>query len=407
MKPDEIEGIIARIGYSRRIAAVPDGDGNERLVLFEQLTSKSRAFLDFIYKKELKRAFDDGLMGEGEILRSLAERSLWTVENDRQINYLETELSKLFKEVGATKREQVKVDKLRSSIKLQIQELKNKKATLLAFSAERFAEEQRVRAYVYSCTMSEDGMPIWPSWQHFVSEQDTILINNLITNLISDRWDDLSTSNIREVARSGLWRFKWNAAKAVDKLFGRSVLEMSDEQASLVYWSQIYDSVYEAYERPPQDIISDDEKLDKWMEQQSEKAQHDLKKRFNDSKSKVRASSTDRHGEVYQLANPYLAPVANLDLVADDTVQTPEEVYSKNTDLGRKFIAYEDRKIRQAGGYIQEEDLRSDADSRRMIGSNDAVTHIGPSHSDGPVKGMPTRHVDKLLPGGSIQGRRV
>lgn len=377
--------------------------GEKVLLVIAPLTPKGRVFIDFIYKQSLDQAVKDGLMTEAEILKDASFRGIWTDYHQSQIKILEEELKKVPQnDKSLSKREQQKLDKLRISIENQLKDFRDKRANLLSTSAERYAEEAKVRAYLYCCAETESDQKLWPNWEAFNNERDSKLIDSMMRRALN-RDTSLSIKQIREIARSGQWRHKWLAAKSVDKLWGKSVIEMTDEQTSLVYWSQVYDSVYEAYERPPQSIIDDDDALDKWLEGQSKKADDDAKKTFNEKKfARRRQSSTARHGEIFYLANPDLAPVADTNLVLDNSVMTKEEIAEMNTDLGNKFLAAQDRRIKAAGGYIQEEDLRHDADSRRVIGSKDAVVSIGRGRD-----GLPRKNVDKLLPGGTLKGRRV
>lgn len=400
---EKIAKAIEYIGYGKRFIMADNSQGEKVLLVIAPLTPKGRVFIDFIYKQSLDQAIKDGLMTEAELLKDASFRGVWTDYHQGQIKLLEDELNKIPQaDKNMSKREQQKLDKLRTSIEHQLKEFRDKRANLLSTSAERYAEEAKVRAFLYCCAENESEQKLWPSWQAFNEERDNKLIDSMMRSALN-RGPSLSIKEIRAIARSGQWRHKWLAAKNIDKLWGKSVIDMTDEQTSLVYWSQVYDSVYEAYERPPQSIIDDDEALDKWLDGQSKKADDDAKKTFNEKKfTNKRQSSTARHGEIFYLANPDLAPVADPNLVLDNSVMTKEEIAGMNTDLGNKFLAAQDRRIKAAGGYIQEEDLRHDSDSRRVIGSKDAVVSIGRGRD-----GLPRKNVDKLLPGGTLKGRRV
>lgn len=60
----------------------------------------------------------------------------------------------------------------------------------------------------------------------------------------------------------------WSAAKAANAPpFPGPASEWDVNKLRLVKWTQLYDSVYEAYERPPDYIIEDDTELDKWLDE--------------------------------------------------------------------------------------------------------------------------------------------
>lgn len=345
-------------------------------------------------------------MTEAEILFDAGKKGFWTKDDDNQIDILVNELKKIPDAVaGASKRENTKLEKLRNSIKTQIAELELSKNSITKFSAERYAEEAKIRAFVYTCVTDEDGNRLWNKWDDFNNETDTKFIDNVLLEISSNKPEEYNTKEIREIARSGIWRHKWCAAKAIDTLFEKSVLELTDEQSSLVYWSQLYDSVYDAYERPPQEVIEDDDKLDEWLDAQAKKVNLDAKNTYKDkfkNKKNGISSNVSRHGEIFVVTDGGLGPINDKRLVLNADLPSRQEIYDMNTELGKKFLTHQDRKIKQAGGYILEEDLRSDKDSRRVIGANDAVVSIKRGKD-----GLPRKQVDKLLPGGTITGRRA
>jgi hypothetical protein len=61
-------------------------------------------------------------------------------------------------------------------------------------------------------------------------------------------------------------------------LFGGNVCDWNPSQIALAYWFSFYDSVYEHPERPPMNIINNDDLLDKWVEEQSKEVEKRAKK---------------------------------------------------------------------------------------------------------------------------------
>ena len=120
---------------------------------------------------------------------------------------------------------------------------------------------------------------------------------------------------MRELARSNIWRSTWSVSKSISNLFDYSITRWSNNQSDLVYWSQIYDMVYESHERPKQEIIEDDDLLDSWLIRQNEKQQSDSKPGSNYGESKHQFKKqgrqeqfvmSDKGGapEVYSMNNP-------------------------------------------------------------------------------------------------------
>lgn len=74
---------------------------------------------------------------------------------------------------------------------------------------------------------------------------------------------------IRQLAKSDDWRPRWLAMKKGVNPFLSS--ELTVEQATLVTWSAMYDSIHESMECPDDDVIKDDIALDGWLIEQSRK----------------------------------------------------------------------------------------------------------------------------------------
>src|SRR5574343_277221 len=76
---------------------------------------------------------------------------------------------------------------------------------------------------------------------------------------------------LRILAKTGYGRTFWSVSKhGSTPLFKGAVSEWTEAQIIFVNWCLFYDSVYEAYNRPPTEIIKDDEKIDEWIKFQSE-----------------------------------------------------------------------------------------------------------------------------------------
>jgi len=82
---------------------------------------------------------------------------------------------------------------------------------------------------------------------------------------------NITILDFKKLARSYLWKSYWNIKS--NQIFPGSVIEWTDDQRSLVSFSQMYDSIYEHPECPSENIISDDDMLDGWMIVQKRKVE--------------------------------------------------------------------------------------------------------------------------------------
>lgn len=62
-------------------------------------------------------------------------------------------------------------------------------------------------------------------------------------------------------------------------------------KVGLCWWSKFYDSVFSHPERPPQEIIDDNKKLDEWIKKQAIKSDYERRK--------LRSSSSGVHKSVF------------------------------------------------------------------------------------------------------------
>lgn len=404
LSPEQVERRINSIAWGKRYIVARDSSRGERTLVVGALSLRFKEFMNFRYNVVYEQAIDAGIMSEAEMLRSLAESKVWTKDDDEKISYLRRELASIneqAKDIQMSARASKKLDKIRRSIIAHIDELEDMRTKLLQHTAEKIATEAKIRAYIYATIENENGERLWKTWEEFEDEPDEALVQS-ITVQIAKRPPDIDVSTMRYIARHPLWRYRWSAAKLTGKLFGKDVMDLTDDQTSLIYWSQLYDSVYDAYERPSKDIIDNDELLDEWLDEQTEKNERAANKRA--TKKDSISSKVMSHGEVF------VASQANMIKTAEGRGWgggsraakgvDPNKVYNMNDPLAKKFLGVQNERLKKAG-VIEERDLRSDSDSRRVIGSQDAIVSKRRRRD-----GFTGKSVDKLLPGGTLKGKR-
>lgn len=87
----------------------------------------------------------------------------------------------------------------------------------------------------------------------------------------------LNSTDFRYIARSSEWISIWNIKN--HRIFDEPVIQWSEEQKSLVAFSQMYDNIYQHLECPDDKIIEDDDALDGWSLYQKRKIQQEKKKK--------------------------------------------------------------------------------------------------------------------------------
>ena len=111
----------------------------------------------------------------------------------------------------------------------------------------------------------------------------------------------LDENIIRELARNDPWSTIWRMKDKVNiKLFyNDEEREITENQKSLVMWSQLYDNIQESMEPPSQKVIEDDDVLDGWFVAQSKKREKEQKEREFESNSSDRMK---QHSELFMMS---------------------------------------------------------------------------------------------------------
>ena len=389
VSPEEIERHINKICWGGRFAFVEDEQGETITIIIKSLSLKDRNFVDFIYEKALEEARDSGVSTRLEIRNELKVKQIWTeddekriIEDTEKIEVLEKEVKRLIPKSRAFKI----TENLLGSLKKNLM-------ALFGSSIEDYAEETKSSAIVYCSTYDEHENRFWKSYDDFEEEKDQHLIGSIVRQL--NKILLLETAEVRAIARAPSWRFRWNAGKSLGGLFKDGILDLSTSQQSLVYWSQVYDNVYESHDRPDDSIIENDDKLDKWFKSKEVERKKEKAISGGEVDGIKLSNRMSSHGEIFVITNPNMSPASPYR--DKPSVPTNEDVENLNSPLVKKFKQVEQQKIKEKKT-IDETRLRSRKDrlSRKIIGSNAAVL------DKGSLSGRSKGKNRKILPGESI-----
>jgi len=137
----------------------------------------------------------------------------------------------------------------------------------MMLSADVKAEEDKLLFLCAGCTYNDSGKLFWKSYADMLLETGLSLRDEILFKFIKF-YRGMDSKIIREIARSSLWRIRYiSSQKTSDPLFGIPSAEYTVDMVSLAYWSNFYQSIYEMMpdERPPENVIEDDEILDTFM----------------------------------------------------------------------------------------------------------------------------------------------
>lgn len=256
-----------RCVYAGRQYAVRD------IPLLEQLE------LDEKYKADLKEGLAQGLLDENTALRIAIQNGVW----DEQWS-----LDRLKKQMTLFQG-QMRVNKhnlgLLASLKAKYEELKKEHGRIEDIY-NVIMNEGTARYFALRCKLDAMVQMQFPTI--------SAINDDVLWRLYKIAMENTpNTSEIRAVARGGVWTTIYRGSKDHLLSIFTTAQALTTPQHELLHWSQVYEYVYNHHERPDSDIIASDELLDKWLEEDNKKS---AASRKNDKAKK-------EHNEVWHICD--------------------------------------------------------------------------------------------------------
>lgn len=337
MDKRDIERAIDKILWGKSIVFIdPDH------YILRSLTIKETNYVDYLYDRELRRGIDAGIPTEDEVKTINMKMGLWSPEQDEKIEALKRakkQAQSRIMDFQYFKTKKKKEERKLAEINREIERLLSLKESLFTNTAENRAEEIKRRYMVFMSTETMEEEKCWKTERDFLNETNNDLIFCLATEYVNNNL--YSVKDLRQIARSPLWRFRWSMAKTGTDLFGKPISEWAETQNMLVYWSQYYDFIFESPDRPADHVLEDDDACDAWVERQSKKIKSGQNKDTNMFGTK-KAKTTKDHQEQF--------------IMAGDK-ESVEEIQSLNDETARMKWIRDNRIIRKEGN-ISEWKLR-------------------------------------------------
>lgn len=284
----EVEETLESIITNRKLAQLRSLSGTQYIILchpssLEILQSR------YIKKKALAEAKAEGLPTLEEMRQRIEQNHLKDPATEAKITELEDKIAaqkRLFqvtKIAGRRKPIQEVIERLET----ERDQLKNKDALLLYMTADKKAEEEAFLYLLWAAVHTLECNKFWNTFRDFENETDLVVRQSALEEFASFN-AGLSVQTIRYLARHNLWRIRYSAAlKLGGSLFSRDLNDLTPDQLSLLYWSNYYQSIYEMMpdDQPSDDVIRDDESLDRYMEDYFKQKERDRKEARTASRS--------------------------------------------------------------------------------------------------------------------------
>jgi hypothetical protein len=324
------ELIVSRIVAGCVRCKIKDEDGKPRYLYIKSPTNYYKYVGQELYHEVLRDSRFQGLCDENQLTEVLIKRGLWSQEKEEKIPKLEKDIEqfKVNMYSFAFKSNELKAArKLLQTAKNDLQELIAEKKSydwLTATGAALLARNRFLMAMSLYINDNEQLLTEDTYWTFSAHILDQVL------EFYSKQ--RLEESVCREVVRTEPWRSLWGSRKATGTVFGKSSVELTDEQKALVMWSSVYDSIYEHPECPPESVLGDDDLVDGWLIIQHRKRNKDIDSSRLDSvvtNEKIRNSE-----EIYVIA---------------DTKEDAQAVDNLNDDVGKLMKRKREALLRKRG----------------------------------------------------------
>lgn len=365
---ENIEKLIQQILWGKYIVSL---NGN-RIFCFRSPTIAEKNHAEYIYNTSLELYKAASILTGNQLIQLAKSQGEWTEVDENYYNNFDELLSLANEQLAyASKSQQKKIKKQIKKAKKTRKEVLDRYNTITCHSAEQQAMEDKVKYYIACLTEDVYGIPIWKDYREFEKCLDYKLIMELIEAYFDVMKKSIDTVMIRKIARSSVWRVRWNIGKKnIHSLFGAEIRDLNDLQLELVYWSQVYDSVYNSIDTPPDSVIEDDKKLDAWLK---ERHKEDNSKRINKSmERKGKRGFYDRQGnfhsmgkqvhehkEIGMFIDGYFDEETGyfIQYTEEEKRAKLEEIYGSNAPNIRRILAAEQNAIKNKGA-LREEKLR-------------------------------------------------
>lgn len=276
--------------------------------VFKQPNNDIKVHADFIYSKACEQALEEGLLSLEDLEKLIVEKNIFTKEDSEELKSLEDKLSAqeiLLSKVIRVKGKPERVRSIIVKLQIEIEALRAKKYNMLTLSAENKANDDKMLFLCHSCVYNIDDALYWPTYDDLLKEKNLVLKNSVLLSFMSF-YRGITTSIIRHIARSNLWRIRYvTSQKTAESLFGVPTSEYTNDQLNLAYWSNYYQNIFEMMpdDRPSDLVIDDDDALDSYMKSYYEERNREEKIRSNQNRTKTGLSAFDNEEVIVMQSN--------------------------------------------------------------------------------------------------------
>lgn len=298
LSDEDISNYILEILVGKRYYLAQDLDKD--ILLFTFPSGKQRLYANFLEKQLIVKYISEGFISEKDIDSSLVEE-FFSIEDQNELEELISKL-KSYK-ILLNKRKKNSIQYLEDENKIielnkRVDELYLKKTNIKQYTAEYKAREEKYLNLFINNVYTTENKLKWNSILDFEESMPSLTYFYTILNDYLDFYFGLDIAIIRKIARSNQWmNYYKSAIKTGNTLFSKSSEDYSLDQLHLLSWSIFYTEIMEMSfkDRPSEELLDNDEKLDQYLEQYSKKIKAEIALDQQESKFKTNSLGKDQH----------------------------------------------------------------------------------------------------------------
>jgi hypothetical protein len=261
-------------------------------VILPNLLTKHKAHTIYLKTLEDNKYDTSSWITDKNIKNLLKIYNIWNEDEENKFTNLLKDLDQhkinLFKNyINLTLRTSIK--NTIAVVNENINVLYNKKHCFDYLTLEYYAQNIKNQYLIANMVYTVDDEKVF-SYNNF-EDIDSSLLEKI---LIEVHKNSIDSATIKQIARHEIWRSFWNVSK--EQIFEGKIKDWTDEQRSLVNFTQVLDSVREHMEAPSEEIIKDDDALDGWILCQNQKNEQQKTKQLLDQKFNLNKKNA---GEVF------------------------------------------------------------------------------------------------------------
>jgi hypothetical protein len=260
-------------------------DFNQEKLYLRHLSIKDHVDFEVIYNDNLKEILAKGCPSQAERLALLKEEGDWTDKDEKDIAVQNSYITNLIitKKNLVMKRQIEDMNKQIKEGEAKLQNLRNRKQTLLGVTAENRAEQIVNEFYVIKCLYADETLKTPKFTEGSYSNVESEVVSTIIKQY-NTIYSNFSDREIQVLALQEFYSVYFSLCDNSLVFFGKPVMDLTQNQVRLLVYTKYYKNVFENYPKIPEDVIKDPDKINDYIAAQQKAQKTNQTTSDNDSK---------------------------------------------------------------------------------------------------------------------------